>query len=173
MALATTLMACDGDGGGGSAKAGETSFDLTITGDSLHGPVHIKTVSDVPSYTYFDHGFVGLMGMKIQEPPADGSEYIQNMTFSYDDGMNAPGDYDFGDSEMDIVIWGIGTYEGKPTSLSLRPHDGQKVNISSVGKDGITIEIDADFSPTQMGSKDLVFHMKGKIKAKKWMESYH
>lgn len=156
----------DGDGGGGAG----TTVDITIRGDSESAEAHFKGKNQPISMTYFDsHGYLNLMNksdFKVDE--IGGDRHISQLILGLDDGAEEGKIYDANYFDFLLTTHGFKDEEGKPTTQNLKITgvDGT-VTIEKLSDTHVRLRFDTEASPTQMGSKNLVFRVTGTVEVRK------
>lgn len=165
--LATILMAalsvtaCSSENGGGSSgpKAGQTAISLTLSGGDLSAPVEFSGTVD-QTMSVFSSSMT-LLGTGLDFTGSDGKSVLNQMVLSLE--SSKAGTYPVKDVDSDMVFF----FPDTGTGYSIDPRAGTgTVKVERLGGEHVRLHFDFDASPTNIGGRDLIFHIKGKFESR-------
>lgn len=151
------IAACSDDSPASVAE-GESHVRIRVTGDTLTAPIEIEGKTE--GLSFYAASQINVLGFANVQS-ADGQYEVANFTVTVD--TPSTGTYEA--KNFDIHISGFVNAEGEKRGYSLRPSgEGGTVEIVELdGSDRLHVKIDSMVSPTQLGAKDLVFHLEAEV----------
>lgn len=162
--VAGLVVGCDGDGDGsgkgGGPKSGQTKISLVLSGGNLGEPQEFEGTFDVSPNLFATS--TSILATKLDLKAKNGTAVLQQFIFGPELGQS--GTYDAGDAEFSMNVW------FPDNDVGYQLHDnagGGTFTLDRGNDDRATVQIDFDASPSNIGGRDLVFHIKGVIDSRK------
>lgn len=153
LVAAMSLTGCSDDAEAGP-KAGQSSLSLRLSGGHLKEPIDfVATVDKTMSVFSSSMTFLG-SGLDITG--SNGTAVLKQMILGPETSKD--GIYSAMDGDSDMVF----RFPDVNKGYSIRPREGTgTIKIERLDGKHVRMHLDFDASPTNIGGRDLVFHIKG------------
>lgn len=156
LVAAMFLTGCSDDKAGGSAgpKAGQSAISLHLSGGHLNDPLEFSATVDKTMMIFSNS--MTFLGSGLDITGSNGTAVFEQMILSLE--SSAAGTYPVADVDSDMVFRFPAVNEG----YSLQPRDGTgTVKVERLDGEHVRLYLNFDASPTNIGGKDLIFHIEG------------
>lgn len=153
---AMSLTGCADDNGGGSTgpDAGQSAVSLRLSGGHLSETIEFSGTDD-STMSIFSTSMTYL-GTGLDFTASNSTAVLEQMVLSIE--SSEAGTYPVKDVDSDMVV----RFPDEGKGYSLKPRDGTgTVKVERLGGDHVRLHLDFDASPTNIGGRDLVFHVEG------------
>ena len=161
LGAAMPLTGCSGDNGGSNAapKAGQSTISLHLSGGHLSDTLEFSGTFD-NTMSIFSSSMTYL-GPGLDLTASNGTAVFKQMTLSIE--SSEAGTYPVKDVSSDMVF----RFPDVNKGYSLRPREGTgTVKVERLDGDHVRLHLDFDASPTNIRSKDLIFHVEGVLESR-------
>lgn len=160
--LATlSVSGCSGDTGtsGVSLKAGQSALSLQLGGGHLTEPLEFSGTAD--KTMYISSTSIIFLGGGIDLTGSNGTAVLEQVLLDLNSAE--PGTYPAKESDVDMVF----DFPEAGTGYSMQPREGTgTIRIEQLNGEHMRVHFDFDASPSNIGSKEMVFHVKGVLESR-------
>lgn len=160
--LATiSVSGCSGDIGATSAgpKAGQSAISLQLSGGHLADPLEFSGTVD--KTLYIGSSSMSFLGSGLDFTGSNGTAVLQQMIVDLN-SLEA-GTYPAKEQDVDMVFH----FPTADIGYSMQPRESAgTIKIERLGGEHVRIHFDFDASPSNIGSKSVVFHVKGVLESR-------